>query len=423
MKRHHLAPRANWLDIVVEQGLIYEDTLLYPGDDRRPYWDESVYYSFEMDEVLLLETQVELLHSLCLDAIDHVIATERFRDFGIPEFCWQPIVDSWNRHDPHLYGRFDLRYDGQGSAKLLEYNADTPTTLLEASVIQWQWKQAVLPDHDQWNSIHERLVDRWKELGAGAAGSRKLGGGGLASSTVHFTWTNLETTGEDHLTTAYLQETAAEAGLDTIGLAIEDLGWDGDLNTFVDLAETPIDTLFKLYPWEWLVNDPFGANAIRSLPRTRLSGRDLSAAGASLTPMGDGQNSMMWIEPLWKMLLSNKAILAVLWQLNPGHPSLLPAYLDDPGPLTDYIRKPKLGREGANVTIVTPDGTMSTSGDYGEEGYVYQAFHPLPDFEGQHPVLGAWMVGDESVGLGIRESVGLVTDQTSSFIPHVIVPD
>jgi glutathionylspermidine synthase len=408
MRRLRREPRAGWLNTVVEQGLVYEDTLLYPGDNRRPYWDESAYYSFDLDEILLLESQVELLHSMCYDAIEHVIATERFADFAIPEFCWQPIVDSWQRNDPHLYGRFDLRYDGSGSAKMLEYNADTPTTLLEASVIQWHWLKDVLPDHDQWNSLHERLVDRWREFG-----------GGLGSSTVHFTWTNLETTGEDHLTTAYLQETAAEAGLDTVGLAIEDLGWDDDLQCFVDLAETPIDTLFKLYPWEWLVNDPFGANAIASLPKGRVSPKDLRAAGSTVA---EGLNSMTWIEPTWKMLLSNKAILAVLWQLNPGHPSLLPAYLDDPGPLTEYVRKPKLGREGANVTIVKPGGTLSTVGEYGEEGYVFQAYHPLPEFEGQHPVLGAWVVGDEAAGLGIRESAGLVTDQLSSFVPHVIPP-
>jgi glutathionylspermidine synthase len=154
-----------------------------------------------------------------------------------------------------------------------------------------------------------------------------------------------------------------------------------------------------------------------------VSNRDLSAAGVSITNAGASHSAITWIEPAWKMLLSNKAILAVLWQLNPGHPSLLPAYLDDPGPLTEYVRKPKLGREGANVTIVKPDGTLTTAGEYGEEGFVYQAYDPLPSFDGQHPVLGAWLVGDEAAGLGIRESAGLVTDQMSSFIPHVINPD
>ena len=129
---------------------------------------------------------------------------------------------------------------------------------------------------------------------------------------------------------------------------------------------------------------------------------------------------MTWIEPLWKMLLSNKALLAVLWELYPGHPNLLPAYLDGPRDLPAYIRKPLLGREGAGMTVVSPSGTVRTPGDYGAEGHVYQAFDPLPDFGGVRPVLGAWLVGDEAAGLGIRETTGLITDDTSSFVPHRI---
>jgi glutathionylspermidine synthase len=129
---------------------------------------------------------------------------------------------------------------------------------------------------------------------------------------------------------------------------------------------------------------------------------------------------MAWIEPIWKMLLSNKALLAILWELHPGHPNLLPAYLNTPGPLLSYIRKPLLGREGASMEIVTPQGSQATAGGYGAEGFVYQEFVALPDFEGQHPVLGAWMVGAESAGLGIRETSGLITDDTSSYVPHRI---
>ena len=88
--------------------------------------------------------------------------------------------------------------------------------------------------------------------------------------------------------------------------------------------------VFKLYPWEWVLSDDFGKHVVRSLPET------------------------LWLEPLWKSLLSNKALLAVLWELYPGHPNLLPAYLDQPGLLTEYVRKPRLGREGANITIVSP---------------------------------------------------------------------
>ncbi len=387
MHRATSAPRPGWEQRVAEQGMVFGTPGRGVGGAARPYWDESVHYVFEMDEILSLEADVELLQSMCLAAVDSVVTAERFAEFALPEWSWPGVADSWKRHDPHLYGRFDLRYDGSGPAKLLEYNADTPTTLLEASILQWHWLKDTHPDDDQWNSLHEKLVERWGEI------KDQLPGG-----EVHFSWSAGDRTGEDHVTTAYLQETAAEAGLDTVGLAIEDIGWDAALDRFVDLEEAPIDCLVKLYPWEWVLTDDFGKHAVRSLPQT------------------------LWVEPLWKTLLSNKALLAVLWELYPGHPNLLPAYLDQPGLLTEYVRKPRLGREGANISIVAPGTEVQTGGVYGEEGYVYQLFDPLPEFDGFRPALGAWIVGDASAGLGIRETVGLVTDDGAAFVPHRI-PD
>ncbi|MFB9906454.1 glutathionylspermidine synthase family protein [Allokutzneria oryzae] len=385
MHRESSEPRADWERKVADQGLVFGSPAAGPGGVQRPYWDESVNYVFSLDEVLALEADVELLHSMCLDAVDNVVTTERYRDFGLPEWVWPAIADSWKRGDPHLYGRFDLRYDGSGPAKMLEYNADTPTSLLEAAVVQWHWLTDTHEGDDQWNSIHEKLVERWSQLTDR-----------LPAGQAHFTWSAADSSGEDHVTAAYLQETAAEAGLDTVGLAIEEIGWDPELKRFVDLREDPMSTVVKLYPWEWVVDDPFGRHAVESQPNT------------------------LWVEPLWKMLLSNKALLAVLWEMYPGHPNLLPAFLDEPGFLTEYVRKPRLGREGSNIQIVAPGMEHETGGVYGKEGYVYQLFDPLPEFDGMRPVLGAWVVGDHSAGLGIRETVGLVTDDGAAFVPHRI---
>ena len=385
MKRVRTERRPDWLSIVEEQGLVFGTPALDASGGDRAYWDESVYYEFEMDEVLALEADVELLHSMCLNAVEQVVLMERYADFGLPEWSWQPIAESWRRSDPYVYGRFDLRYDARAPAKLLEYNADTPTTLLESAVLQWHWLQDVFPGFDQWNSLHEQLVDRWKVV-------RDT----LPSNELHFSWSGAEQTGEDQITTTYMQETAAEAGFETVALEIEDVGWDTVLERFVDLEEAPIAAMFKLYPWEWVLDDAFGQRVVSSLPKTA------------------------WIEPLWKTLLSNKAILAVLWEMYPGHPNLLPAYLDDPHELTEYVRKPKLGREGGNITIVGPGVELATGGVYGEEGYVYQLFDPLPLFDDVRPSLGAWVVGESSAGLGIREAPGLVTTDRAAFVPHRI---
>jgi glutathionylspermidine synthase len=379
VRREHGAPRDGWEKTIESQGLAYH-LAAHPEGLARPYWDESVHYVFSMEEVEALEEQVEELHEMCLGAVEHVVTNRRFADFAIPEWAAEHVTRSWERRDPHLYARFDLRYDGTGPAKLLEYNADTPTALVESSVVQWFWLKDAHPGDDQWNSIHERLIDRWRELT-------------LPAGPVHFAWTNMDETGEEAMTLAYLQETAELAGLRTVAVAMEDIGWDELNRRFVDAEEGIIRSAFKLYPWEWMLADPFGQHAVRYAT---------------------------WIEPLWKTLLSNKALLAVLWELHPDHPNLLPAYLDGPRDLDSYIAKPLLGREGASMRIVAPDLTQETPGAYGQEGYVFQRFDALPDFEGQRPVLGAWVVADEAAGLGIRETTGLITDDTSSFVPHRI---
>ena len=66
MERRTGTPRAGWHSTVTEQGLVYDAPGRGQGGVERPYWDESVHYVFSMDEILALEADVELLHSMCL---------------------------------------------------------------------------------------------------------------------------------------------------------------------------------------------------------------------------------------------------------------------------------------------------------------------------------------------------------------------
>ncbi|POX54583.1 glutathionylspermidine synthase family protein [Streptomyces sp. Ru72] len=394
MERRTTEPRPGWQETVEAQGLIYPLTR-YPDDSLRPYWDESAYYVFTLEEVEALEEAVEELHGMCLAAAGHIVATDRFADLGITDpRVAAAVAESWHRRAelPSVYGRFDLRYDGTGPAKLLEYNADTPTSLVEAASAQWFWMEDRFPCADQWNSLHERLVAAWKRQ------ATLLPPGG----PLYFAHSASDELGEDLMTVAYLKETADQAGLDTDWISMEEIGWDPLSERFVDNRLRFIRSCFKLYPWEWLTTDRFGGHVLDTLDN------------------GGGTGSTLWIEPAWKMLLSNKALLAILWELYPGHPNLLPAHLDGPRELartTGYVAKPLLGREGEGVTVHAPGAAPVVR----EEPCCYQELAPLPSFDGNHVVLGAWVVEEESAGLGIRESSGLVTDEYARFLPHVIL--
>ena len=359
--------------------------------DGERYWDERAYYAFTLDEI---ERQIEQpsgeIDAMCLELVGEAVADEEYlQRLKIPEAYWPLISDSWHDDQLSLYGRLDLCFDGKNPAKLLEYNADTPTSIFESAVFQWTWLEQAIERNiipvraDQFNSIHERLIEAWKKLG----GAHHLHLAGMMESA------------EDSGTLAYLEDTARQAGLATTLLDIEDIGISED-NRFVDLDSRPIELAFKLYPWEWMFHDAFGAEIAKAPTR--------------------------WIEPPWKAILSNKGLLPLLWEMFPDHPNLLPAYFeDDPAASllgASFVRKPLYSREGANIALVSGGVTLAEQqGPYGAEGFVRQAFAPLPNFSGQHPVVGSWLIDHTPCGLSIREDENPITGNTSRFLPHAIL--
>ena len=359
--------------------------------DGERYWDERAYYAFTLEAI---ERQIEgptgEIDAMCLELVGHAVDDETYlRRLKIPETFWPLISASWYNDEASLYGRLDLSFDGRNPAKLLEYKAATPTSIFEAAVFQWTWleqaiQRNIIPGRaDQFNSIHERLIEAWKKLG----GTHHLHLAGMTENT------------EDAGTLAYLEDTATQAGLSTTLIDIEDIGLSED-GRFVDLDNRAIEFAFKLYPWEWMFHDVFGAQLAKAPTR--------------------------WVEPPWKAILSNKGVLPLLWEMFPNHPNLLPAYFeDDPNAARlgkSFVRKPLYSREGANVALVSAGTTLSEQeGPYGAEGFIRQAFAPLPDFSGQYAVLGSWLVDHTPCGLSIREDENPITGNTSRFLPHAIL--
>jgi len=378
MQRIPLTPRDDWQQKVESAGLTFHS----PEGMDRPYWDESAAYEFTAAEIDTLEAAGNTLQEMCLSAAEHVIKEKRYVELDIPAEAVSAIEWAWENEPPALYGRFDLSWAGASSGhapKLLEYNADTPTSLLEAAVIQWSWLEEQFPNADQFNSIHEKLIAKWKDIDP------------YLSKPIYFAGLDNP---EDQLTLVYLRDTAQQAGLQTLQMFMEEIGWNDEQQAFLDPDEQHMFSIFKLYPWEAMVQEEFGIHAVETYQSTR------------------------WIEPIWKMLLSNKGILPILWQLYPNHDLLLEAHFDGPHNLRNYVRKPIYSREGANITIVRDNATIAFTGGPYNGPQIYQALAPEARFDNRHPILGLWMIDQECCGMGIRESAGPITDNLSSFVPH-----
>lgn len=378
MEFKRLQKDSNWQERLENVGFGY-----HTDENNKTYWVEDYYFSITEKEADKIFEATNQLWEMCINAVDQIIKNDRLDEFKIPKFIQPYLIDTWENDSPSIYGRFDFAFDKNKQLKVLEFNADTPTSLFECGVIQWLWMENYFGDtKDQFNSVHDKLIETWKILKPH-----------LKGDTLHFSC--VKDSLEDLTNVEYLRDCAIQAGIKTKLIFVDEIGWN-NVN-FVDLEEEPITDIFKLYPWEWMVNEMFAYN---------IKNDEINAN---------------WIEPAWKMILSNKAILAVLWELYPNHPLLLETYFDGPHEMIDYVKKPLLSREGANVEIYKDKLLVEQStGEYGEEGFIYQELAQLHHEETGYSIIGSWIIGQESCGITIRESDQIITTDKSRFVPHII---
>ncbi|WED27220.1 glutathionylspermidine synthase family protein [Vibrio sp. DW001] len=387
MLRVDAKERRHWKALAKEYGFGFHSVY------ENPYWDESAYYQFTLEQIEKdIEDPTEEIHQMCLQVVDKVVGDDYWlRKFQIPEPMWENVLTSWKQKESSLYSRLDFAYDGKGAAKLYENNADTPTSLYETGFWQWLWLEDMVNssqirrDADQFNLLQELLIERFQEIAIQQPGQ-----------TLHFSC--CKDSVEDRGTVQYIEDCALEAGLSTSFVFTEDIGLNNK-KEFVDLNDQAVRWMFKLYPWEFMFREQYAGN----LQEAKVN----------------------WLEPMWKSIISNKALLPLLWKMFPNHPNLIPSFFPDDkkiSTLGDYVIKPLFAREGANISIVEKGKkTLQTDGPYGEEGVIYQAYHPLPKFGDNYTLIGSWLINDKPAGMSIREDVSRVTQDLSRYIPHIIL--
>jgi glutathionylspermidine synthase len=357
---------------------------------------EAVQLSENEAEALL--QAADTLYDMLVAAIPDPIPDAFLQQLAIPVNLWEAVRHSWNdeRHW-HLYGRFDLALTPEGP-KLLEFNADTATSLPETSVVQWASLVAAGQSDEgrQANGLFECLEDQfrhWRTLNNDRQGTLLL--------------VYLPDSAEDEANCAVLAEAARTAGFaDVFSCPVDDIKVSVDGEERGVWAESvpgqwqKFDFLFKLVPWEILADEEPELTAdFTQLLRTR---------------------DVVIANPAYALLFQSKGLLAHLWATFPHHPLLLEAGLQ---PLAGHhVRKPFLGREGQNVAEMQPDGQAAAEvpGEFGEQPQLYQGWAELPtDAQGRCYQAGVFWAG-EACAIGFRREAGLITN-LSEFVPHVLV--
>jgi glutathionylspermidine synthase len=350
-------------------------------------------------EASAYEAAANELFDCLVEVADDLIQRKALNEAGIPESLHELIYHSWedDRH-LHLFGRFDFAGGIDGlPIRMLEFNADTPTSLPETAIIQWALLHANNRDEKQaFNFVFEALTEQFKTLADLNPDFDK-----------RILFSMLNDAPEDNLNVAVLEWAAREAGFETKICNVDRVIFSKESGIFAaDATGEPVyyPFWFKLVPWEFIAFDE----------------PDLAGILTDIVLNGLG----IILNPAYSLLLQSKALLAMSHDKYPGIKEILPATLTPPtdSSKSGYVRKVFFGREGSNVALYDASGMSieATGGDYGDQPVVYQALAELSkDSFGKYYQAGVFYAG-QACGLGFRRANKRILDDTAHFVGHAI---
>ncbi len=369
----------------------------HTDSDGTPYLINELITVTE-DEAEAYYTAANEIYEMFIAAGQHVIDNDLFFELDIPFNLISQIKRSWKNDDLHLYGRFDFAGGIDGlPIKLIEFNADTPTSLFETAVVQWALLKANgMDEASQFNNLYEAIGNNFRRL--------VTGDDDPANFAEHYQYQNILFSSmsdlpEDERTVRFLQQIASEAGFQTGFAYMGEVAFSEQDGIFAE--ETRYDYWFKLYPWEDIALQTDGITGI-------------------LDEISQNQACIV-LNPAYTLIFQSKGIMKVLYELFPDSPYLLETRVE-PLQGKKQVAKTMFGREGANVSIIDAAGRVlkTLGGEYDNYRKVYQEFAELAQDEDgrsyQAGVFFAW----EGCGLGFRRGWEIL-DNMSKFVSHRVV--
>jgi len=371
--------------------------------------EDLPYYKMNVDFLLNTSEVSNELNRMFLKATHRVIHDdELLTRFGIPNVFWNRIRHSWiNDQNLTMTGRFDLAFDGK-QLKVLEYNADSASALFECAIIQKKWAEAIeLPStFTSGRRLHNALVNNWKRMNI--------------TTRVHLLIDDNE---DEMLTALYMQNVMKEAGIESkLCVGTDKLYWKDA--TIVDSDGETIKLVWKLWTWDTIFQDYIDVNNERDADNDDVS-KHLNGTHPRISDVLLNDQIKV-IEPLWKVITSNKALLPLLWQMYPNHLNLLHTEwnLTDEIKHTSFVKKPIVGRFGHNITLYSPKGDFviaATTGNFSDRDSIYQELFSLKSDNGYNKIINSWIIHGHFAGFGVREDQNLITNNKSPMMPCCIV--
>lgn len=367
--------------------------------DNKDYWSND-FVRVTSSELRAFKTASDNLQTLAFKAVRHVAKQNLWSQLSVPDYCIPLLEYSIAKEmDMHLIGRFDFSGGIDGvPIKMLEYNADTCSLIPESAILQTvhaRQESRSLNNAEPFNDLAGSMARRFQEI---LALNKDKTANLLLSTLGHM---------EDRLNCDLIALGAKKAGFqDTQSIALEGIIFSPEEGIFVTEGRDEYrryDFFYKFIPWEfiafeepdlWELLDPIVQKGLATV-----------------------------LNPAFAMLLQNKALMQVMYELEPNNPYLLKttAFASD-FPRGNYVRKPQYGRMGENIAYFenSSEAVYETEGDYGDYEPVFQALADFNIDSEEHRYQPSTFYTGEASGLCFRRQDDLIIDDDAEYVASII---
>lgn len=358
-------------------------------------------------DVQKIKKATEELHRVFVNATEHVLKDKSlYSKFNINKENWKMIGDNFQRtKNNYFYGRMDIGFNFDFSQiKIFEYNTGLCGDIYDTSEYQNKVfdyfvkqnpnqiknKSQIINSISSGHGLLKKVGERWEILSKNCK-----------NKTIYFIYD--ETDREEKLVLSSIFKGLKTKGIPYKLFSDRKCLIKSEKGLLYDkITNEKIDILYKTHPWYSIYRN------LKNLKEGKKARGDFYEFFLN--------KKTKIVEPMWKTVMGNKALLPYVYSLHKDCKYLIPSSFDPFDECfgdDEYIIEKGLMGRGSMMTKKVKRSEITKK----NPNVIYQKIFKENYVDNNYYIMGSWIVGDKFSGMFVKQSNTMINEYSCNVIP------
>ena len=356
------------------------------------------YLTLSIKDYNIIKNKIERLHKIFIETTKKVLLNNNekniYKKFNFSKNEWEFIKQNFNSNNNYLYGRMDLGFSFDlKQIKLFEYNTGLCGDIYDTTDFQNNIFNHYVDDNLLKNNSFHSGFNLINDLGKRFEFLIK----NKKNKTIYIICTNNK---EENLVLNSLLQSMKNKNIKyKICRFFEGIKVDNNGNLIDSENNEKIDLIFKTYSW-YKIFENYNKNK-----------------NSFFKYFINNYNNVEYIEPSWKTIMGNKALLPYVYKYNKYNKNLIPSSFNPNDKIfekDEYIIEKGIKGRGSKLTKKIKKTDIKNNK---KENVIYQKIFDKNFKKNYYYIMGAYIIGNKFSGFFVKQSNKIINDYNCNVIP------